>query len=390
MNDDELDKLFELEEPDTNEEPSSEEKEGDTVEPEESVKEESVKEEPSEEKESKAQSIKEEDFKDNIEKEQEEKRKRKEEARKEKARQTAQTILAAENYFEEARKKRIEARRQKREEKLLLKKDLPPLKDRTFLDDFPLSFKHTMMALIGITVFVIVLMLGFHPMFRIENISIEGNYAMTNEEIIEATGLNYHDHMLKVLAVNYSDILASNPYIRKINISINFPSGINISVEERRKLAYIKYADGYFAIDAEGTVLELSSFDSEDAHPLLCGLDINNVVLGGRVDIEGDVNFQKLVIVLGAALEADQSADNEEYSFFENIREIRILPSNIIFVTVIMPNGSELQIKFSDIDTIGDDMHWLMFVIEQGKLNDLSAGVMDMTGDQPIYSEYDY
>ena len=31
-----------------------------------------------------------------------------------------------------------------------------------------------------------------------------------------------------------------------------------LAVEERRKLAYIKYADGYFAIDAEGTVLELS------------------------------------------------------------------------------------------------------------------------------------
>lgn len=378
MNDDELDKLFDVdEEPDKDDEAAAGEAEAHVDEPEEEV---TIEED-------KSETISEDDFKDDPE---EIKRRKKEEEKRQKAKQRAQAILAAEKYFEENRKKKLEERMKKREARLLAKKDLPPLKDRTFLDDFPLSFRQTMAALIGITVLTIFLMLAFHPMFRIAKINVEGNYALTDEEVIEATGLDYNDHIIKVLGINSSEIMAANPYISRISVSIDFPSGIDIKIEERRKIAYVKYADGYFAIDSEGTVLELSSVDSEDAHPLLCGLDIDNVVLGQKVDITGNTRFQKLVIVLGAALEADQNGDDPNYSFFENVQEIRILPSGMIFMTITLPNGSTLQVKFSEIDSISDDMHWIVFVIEEGKLNDLPDGVLDMTGDQPIYSEYDY
>ena len=374
MDDDELDKLFDIEEePDKDDKTPAEEAEAEVDEPEEEV---TIVEDKSED-------ISEDDFKDDSK---EEKRKKKEEEKRKKAKETAQAIMAAEKYFEEARKKKLEERMKKRE----ARKDLPPLKDRTFLDGFPLSFKETMIGLIGITVLTIILMLVFHPMFRIEKIQVDGNYALTDDEVIEATGLDYHDHIIRVLGVNYGEILSSNPYISKISINIDFPSGINIKVEERKKIAYVKYADGYFAIDSEGMVLELSSTDSEEAHPLLCGLDINNVVLGERIDFEGNIRFQKLIIVLGAVLEADQNSEDSEYSFFDSVQEIRILPSGMIFMTITLPNESSLQVKLADIDTIADDMHWLMFVIEEGKFNDLPDGALDMTGDQPIYSEYDY
>ena len=374
MDDNELDKLFDIEEePDKDEEVPAKEAETEVVEPEEKV---TITED-------KEEHITEDDFKDDPK---EEKRKKKEEEKRRKAKEAAQAILAAEKYFEATKKKKLEERMKRREER----KDLPPLKDRTFLDGFPLTFKQTMLGLTGITVLTIVFMLAFHPMFRIRNIQVDGNFALTDEEVIEATGLEYHDHILRVLGVDYGEILSDNPYISKISISIDFPSGIDIKVEERKKIAYVKYADGYFAIDSEGVVLELSSTESEDAHPLLCGLDINNVVLGERVDFEGNIRFQKLIIVLGAVLEADQNSESSDYSFFESVQEIRILPSGMIFLTVTLPNNSTLQVKLADIDTIADDMHWLMFVIEEGKFNDLPDGALDMTGDQPIYSEYEY
>ena len=374
MDDDELDKLFDIEEEsDKEEEAPAKEAETEVDEPEEEV---TIEEDKSED-------ISEDDFKDDPK---EEKRKKKEEEKRKKAKEAAQAILAAEKYFEEAKKKKLEERMKRRE----ARKDLPPLKDRTFLDDFPLTFKQTVLSLVGITILTIVLMLAFHPMFRIQKILVDGNFALTDEEVIEATGLEYHDHILQVFGVNYGEILSSNPYIKKISINVDFPSGISIKVEERKKIAYVQYADGYFAIDSEGTVLEFSSTDSEEAHPLLCGLDIRNVVLGERVDIEGNIRFQKLIIVLGAVLEADQNSENSDYSFFDSVQEIRIIPSGMIFMTVTLPNGSSLQVKLSDIDEIADDMHWLMFVIEEGKFNDLPDGALDMTGEEPIYSEYDY
>lgn len=384
MNDDELDKLFDIEEPDKEDDSPAKEAEEELAEPAEEKKEAGDK---HTDKEPEKEVITEDDFKDDPK---EEKRKKREEEKRKKAKETAQAILAAEKYFEDSRKKRLQERMKKREERLLAKKDLPPLKDRTFLDNFPLSFKHTILALIGVTVLTIILMIAFNPMFRIEKIKVEGNYALSDDEVIEATGLDYHDHILRILGVNVSEITASNPYIRKISVTLDFPSGVNIKIEERKKIAYVRYADGYFAIDSEGTVLELSSTDSEEAHPLLCGLDIDSVVLGQTLNFDGNTRFQKLIIVLGAALEADQNSDDPDYSFFDNVQEIRILPSGMIFMTITLPNGSSLQVKLNDIETIADDMHWLVFVIEEGKLNDLPDGALDMTGEQPIYSEYDY
>ncbi len=375
MNDDELDKLFDIEEEGSKEDAPSDKDEAELNEPSGQEKEEVITED---------------DFKEDPEDIRKKEKKEKEEQKRLKAKQRAQAIIAAEKYLEESRKKKLQERMKKREEKLLRKQDLPPLKDRTFLDDFPLSFKQTMAGLIGITVLTIILMLAFHPMFRIEFFNVEGNYALTKEEVIEQTGLDYHDHIIKVLAVNPSRIYAQNPYISKINVSISFPSGINIKVEERKKIAYIKYADGYFAIDSEGTILEFSSSDSPDAHPLLCGLDVNNVVLGGHIDLEGNTRYQKLIIILGAVLEADQNSENEEYSFFDNVREIRILPSGMIFMTITLPNGSTLQVKLADVETITDDMHWLLFAIEEGVFNDLPDGSLDMTDDNRIYRQYGY
>ena len=372
MNDDELDKLFDIEDDKAKEDAPSDKEEAELKEPAEKKEEEVITED---------------DFKEDPE---EEKKKERQEQKRLKAKQRAQAIIAAERYLEDARKKKLEERAKKREERLLKKQDLPPFKDRTFLDDFPLTFRQTMSALIGITVLTILLMLAFHPMFRIEFFNVEGNYALTTEEVIEQTGLDYHDHILKVLTVNPSKIYAENPYISKITVSVNFPSGVHIKVEERKKIAYIKYADGYFAIDSEGTILEFSSSDSPDAHPLLCGLDVNNVVLGGHIDLEGNTRYQKLIIILGAVLEADQNSDNDEYSFFENVQEIRILPSGMIFMTITLPNGSTLQVKLADVETISDDMHWLIFAIEEGVLNDLPDGSLDMTDDNRIYRQYGY
>ena len=312
------------------------------------------------------------------------------ESKKDRAAETEKAMELAEKYIDELREKRKAARLARREAKSRKKEGLPPLNQRSYLNDFPLSFRTTVLSLLAILFLTLIFLVAFHPMFRISRFNIEGNYALTDEEVIEASGLDYHDHFLKLLSFSPSSIEADNPYIRSITISPDFPSGININVVERRKIAYIKYGDGYFAIDSEGTVLEFSSSPSPDAHPLLCGLDIDHVVLGGRVDVSENSRYQKLVIILGAILDADQLTNDSEYSFFESVQEIRMMPNGTFFLTITLPNGSSLQVKLNDIESISDDMNWLVFSIEDGVFNDFPDGALDMTGERPIYNEYGY
>ncbi len=97
-----------------------------------------------------------------------------------------------------------------------------------------------------------------------------------------------------------------------------------------------------------------------------------------------------MIIVLGAVLDADADSLDDGYSFFESVQEIRLVPSGYFFMTVTLPNGSTLLVKLSELEKVSDDMHWLMFVIQEGKLNDFPDGVLDMTDEDPIYGQYDY
>ena len=67
-----------------------------------------------------------------------------------------------------------------------------------------------------------------------------------------------------------------------------------------------------------------------------------------------------------------------------------MMPNGTFFLTITLPNGSSLQVKLNDIESISDDMNWLVFSIEDGVFNDFPDGALDMTGERPIYNEYGY
>lgn len=243
---------------------------------------------------------------------------------------------------------------------------------------------------------VLLLFLGFFValsgLFRVKNIEINGNYAVSDERIIELAGIEPGDFIFRFdWLPTVARIKAQEPYISDISIHSVFPSGIRIEVEERAKIAYIRLPDGYAAVDEEGTVLELSADYTERVHPVICGVYTDHAVLGHKLEIENYRDYQKMIIVLGSVLAADRnntSAD-DEYSFFENLQEVRIIPSGMMFLTIKLPGENTVQVKLNDINTITDQMNWLVHVVEEGKLDDLSDGVLDMTGEEPIFRPYD-
>lgn len=271
-------------------------------------------------------------------------------------------------------------------------------------DQEQIAFNPKLMVGIVLATLIITLLVLFavHPFFRIRKFDISGNHVVTDSELISEMGVEYNDHLLAsvsgnifdVLTLNYGkiedEIMKNNPYIEDIKIHVKFPSKLVVEVTEREKIAYIKTPDGYIAIDREGTVLEMSSDYSIDTHPLICGLNVNNAVLGEKISVVDDIKFQKMIIVLGAVLAADGSFEvvDNEYSFFDNLSEIRILSSGIYFLSVRLPGGAAMQVKLKEVDSINEKMQWLVNALESGSFDGLPDGVLDMTGDEAIYREY--
>lgn len=262
--------------------------------------------------------------------------------------------------------------------------------EKEYLKGFPYSFKTVLAALFALSLIVFLWSFIFHPSMRIENIIVNGNYELTDSEITEALGISVGDHLLKYTGSARRKLESSTPYIEDVSVRVSFPSTLTVNVTERHKLAYLKTPDGYAAIDEEGRVLEFVTFNDAEVHPVLCGLDVDSVVLGQKTDVVDTLSFRKLILVLGAILDADNgSSSRSEYAFFDSVQEVRIVPSGIIFVTVNLPDGTELQVKLAGIEDIAEDMQRLLYFIKADAFEDLPAGVLDMTDDEEIYRAYD-
>lgn len=277
-----------------------------------------------------------------------------------------------------------------------------PLNERTYLDNFPLTFTATLSILLLVSVLLLIFSFIFLPYFRVKQVNIDGNIVISDSEIMEQCNIRYGSHLLSgisgdpldLLSLDYGNtenrIKAENPYVEDIQISVSFPSTIHITVKERNKTAYIKMPDGYAAVDAEGTVLELVTVVPDDScHALITGLEVKNAVLMEKIEISDETSFNRAIIVLGAVLASDlNGAESDKYMMFENVYEIRVMPGGNIFLSIVLPNGSNLQVKLDNLDNINEDMSWLRFAVMEDAFSDLPDGSLDMTGDENIYREY--
>ncbi|MBQ4190300.1 MAG: FtsQ-type POTRA domain-containing protein [Clostridiales bacterium] len=277
-----------------------------------------------------------------------------------------------------------------------------PAEDVSFRDMIPFSNATIAAFILGLAFIAMVLCILFLPAFRVKTVNIEGNVVLSDEEILSMTGLSYGDHILSgvsgnifdLLSLNYGKteqaIMEKNPYVESITISVKIPSTINIEIKERQKIAYIKTADGYLAIDRDGIVLELSSADNaSEVRPVICGMEIDSAVLGEKLTIKNMNAFKKAIIVMGAILNADNASVGGDYCMFANTSEVRILPSGYIFLTIYSRSGNMVQIKLNNLDSIDEDMAWLLYLFNANAFDQVtSSGSFDMTRDEYIYQEY--
>ena len=283
-----------------------------------------------------------------------------------------------------------------------VRREPEPAESANLRDMIPLSGRSILAIALAAAVVIMAVLVIFLPAFRVRNTQVEGNVALTEQEILKTVGLEYDAHLMSGVSGNILDILRldygkteerikkENPYIEDIRITVKIPSTVKITVKERSKVCYIRTPDGYAALDTDGIVLELSSSDArKDVRPVICGLNVKYAEMGKKVKIENMNDYKKAIIVLGAILAADNASVGGNYSMFENTSEVRILPSGYIFLTIYSPSGNLTQIKLNGTESIGDDMAWLLYVFNSDAFDKITAdGALDMTGEEFVFDEY--
>ena len=246
----------------------------------------------------------------------------------------------------------------------------------------------------------VVMLFLFLPAFRVREVTIDGNIELTDEQVLEEVGLQYNAHLMSGVSGNLIDILSfnygkteekirnENPYIADITISIRIPSEVRITVKERRKIAYVSTPDGFIALDRNGTVLELcSGKNTQTVSPVIYGISVESAKLGERAKVRDENSYKKAIIVLGAILAADNATIGDKFDMFEHTKELRVLPSGYMFLTIYTASGKPVQCKLNKTDKINDYMTRLLYLFNSNAFDQVTVkGTLDMTSDEFIFN----
>lgn len=138
--------------------------------------------------------------------------------------------------------------------------------------------------------------------FSIDRVVIEGNTLLSDDEIIELSGVAQGDNMFKQTGHKVKKALKENQYIAKAKISRELPNIYIITITERIPVIAIQYKGKYIILDAEGYVVDEA--DSTMHATLVTGLKINEYELGKVPEFSDSANFKGVSALIEAVNDA--------------------------------------------------------------------------------------
>ena len=164
-------------------------------------------------------------------------------------------------------------------------------------------------------------------MFRVQNISVEGNVHYTSEEIeamVLTDRLSYNSLYLSLKYRNKE--IRDIPFIETMSVRVDSPDSITIRVYEKSVAGYVEYMGRYMYFDRDGIVVESSETRTEGI-PQVTGIRFDHVVLYEALPVKNTDIFQEILSITQMLSKHQITTDkiyfnesNEITLYFDNIR----------------------------------------------------------------------
>jgi cell division protein FtsQ len=167
------------------------------------------------------------------------------------------------------------------------------------------------------------------PYFNIKAIEVTNNRNIPSQEIIDLSNLKLEKNIFYLDFKEVKTNILTNSYILNVQLKRKLPNKINISVEERTAIFYIKKENKYLIVDNEGIILEEKEL-------------INNMKL---IKLEG---FDKSIYEVGKKLGSEEEKIRligEITKLIKNLNEGVPEPS-----IVNLMNNTDIKILYGDME----------------------------------------
>lgn len=231
-----------------------------------------------------------------------------------------------------------------------------------------------------ITFFIAIILIFIYLLFNLEifnlvRIEVKGNTKYTDQQIMQNSSLKIGENVFKQLFRSDSNNVNLS-YIAKSRLHYSMPNVIIIDVEERYPMymALDSNTGNYYKIDNEGYLLEQCELESKRDELLVEGFTFgDNAKVGEKIN---EVYIEKLEIY------------NSIKKEFENFKiEGNITKVNFSNSLTIVTLDDKLNIEFANDSNLSYKVSFLKGIMQKNQNN--MEGTIDMTVDNPVYSEYD-
>lgn len=213
------------------------------------------------------------------------------------------------------------------------------------------------------------------PYFNVSKIEVLGNSFYSESDVKEASSVSLGKNIF--LERFFGNVSVDLPYVDSVKVKMSLPSTIKLVITERES--------AYFAKDAENNTYYK--------------IDINGYILEKKDDIKEKLESEMLVtgIAFSADLNLGTRLDDSYIAMLENFEIIRkklskssidmqITSVNFANSLTTITLDDKLSVKFKQDGDINYSISLLKAILD--KLPEGSAGVIDMTKNDPIYSSY--
>lgn len=222
------------------------------------------------------------------------------------------------------------------------------------------------------------LVFGMSVFFRVSTVTVTGNSIYTEEEIIEASGIEQGDNLFFINRFSaVSRIFSKLPYVEAATISRSLPNNIVIEITESAALAYVTAEDGEkWAIDRSCKIL--ANVDAAAAQSLIevTGVTPISPSVGGIV--------------------SPGEAETPKVTYLSEILKMAVLLEIERDITYIdMSNVSNPQFDYLGRFTVklgsneNVDYKFQLLVSAVAELGEGDSGTLDLSIDKRAHLTYD-
>lgn len=226
-----------------------------------------------------------------------------------------------------------------------------------------------------IIISISVILLFKMPIFIVKNISTGGNNIVESEMLIELSGIEIGQNLLKLNMRQIKQNIFSNPYIEKCKITRNLFGNVYINVTERQSVGVAKFESKYVTFDKKGVIIEVLDTTEGINLPLIDGMDISGAEPGKTMEL---ADTRKL-----SALEA----------IFNNISKCGL--SGIIneidinsLLSIVLKNGQGVNIKIGTIENIDKKLMVSKAIMDEDVVKNGLKGTIDVSfNGNPVFRQ---